>query len=49
MFSNELPLVNHMRAAGLTLLDLIPALKTQVALSGMGMSFSGNRLLRGRL
>ena len=49
LFSNELPLVNHLRAAGLSLLDLFPALKTQVALSGMGMTYGGNRLLRGRL
>jgi 2-octaprenyl-6-methoxyphenol hydroxylase len=49
LFSNELPLVDHLRAAGLSLLDLIPALKTQVALSGMGMTYGGNRLLRGRL
>ena len=49
LFSNELPLVDHLRAAGLSLLDLFPALKTQVALSGMGMTYGGNRLLRGRL
>ena len=49
LFSNELPLVSHLRAAGLSLLDLFPALKTQLALSGMGMTFGGNRLLRGRL
>jgi 2-octaprenyl-6-methoxyphenol hydroxylase len=49
LFSNELPLVDHLRAAGLSLLDLFPALKTQVALSGMGMTYGGNRLLRGHL
>ncbi len=49
LFSNELPLVDHLRAAGLSLLDLFPALKTQVALAGMGMTYGGNRLLRGRL
>ena len=49
LFSNELPLFDHLRAAGLSLLHLLPALKTQAALAGMGMTFGGNRLLRGRL
>ena len=49
LFSNELPLFDHLRAAGLSLLDLLPALKTQAALAGMGMTFGGNRLLRGHL
>jgi 2-octaprenyl-6-methoxyphenol hydroxylase len=49
MYSNELPLLDHLRAAGLSLLDLVPALKTQAAFAGMGMTFGGNRLLRGHL
>jgi 2-octaprenyl-6-methoxyphenol hydroxylase len=49
LFSNELPMFEHLRAAGLSLLDLLPALKTQAALAGMGMTFGGNRLLRGHL
>ena len=49
MFSNELPLLDQVRAAGLGLLDVLPALKAQAALSGMGMTFGGNRLLRGHL
>ena len=49
MFSNELALLDHLRAAGLSLLDLVPALKTQAAFAGMGMTFGGNRLLRGHL
>lgn len=49
LFSNELPLFDHLRAAGLGLLDLLPALKTQAAFAGMGMTFGGNRLLRGHL
>lgn len=49
LFSNELPLFGHARAAGLGLLDLVPPLKTQAALAGMGMTFGGNRLLRGHL
>jgi 2-octaprenyl-6-methoxyphenol hydroxylase len=48
LFSNDLPLLGHARAAGLALLDLLPALKTQAAFSGMGLTFGGNRLLRGR-
>jgi 2-octaprenyl-6-methoxyphenol hydroxylase len=49
LFSNNLPLFDTARAAGLSILDLLPPLKTQVALSGMGMTFGGNRLLRGHL
>jgi 2-octaprenyl-6-methoxyphenol hydroxylase len=49
LFSNDLPLFDHLRAAGLSLLDLLPALKAQAALTGMGMTFGGNRLLRGHL
>ncbi len=49
LFSNQLPLFDHVRAAGLGLLDLMPALKRQVAFAGMGLTFGGNRLLRGRL
>lgn len=49
LFSNELPLINHFRAGGLALLDQLPAMKAQVAMTGMGMSFGGNALLRGRL
>ena len=49
MFSNQLPLLDLVRAAGLGLLDLVQPLKSQVALTGMGMTFGGNRLLRGHL
>ncbi|UCH40192.1 MAG: FAD-dependent oxidoreductase [Gammaproteobacteria bacterium] len=49
LFSNELPLFAQARAAGLGLLDLLPSLKAQAALAGMGMTFGGNRLLRGHL
>jgi len=49
LFSNELPLFDHVRAAGLGLLDLLPTLKAQAAFAGMGMTFGGNRLLRGHL
>jgi 2-octaprenyl-6-methoxyphenol hydroxylase len=47
LFSNQLPLIGPIRAAGLGLLDLLPALKAQAAFAGMGMAFGGNRLLRG--
>jgi len=49
MFSNDLPVLDHVRAAGLGVLDLVPALKLQAAFAGMGLTFGGNRLLRGRL
>ncbi len=49
LFSNRLPLFDQLRAAGLGLLDLAPALKAQAAFAGMGLSFGGNRLLRGHL
>ena len=49
LFSNELPLFDHVRAAALGMLDLLPALKTQAAFAGMGLTFGGNRLLRGHL
>ncbi len=47
LFSNPLPLLDPTRAAALGLLDLLPALKAQVAFTGMGLAFGGNRLLRG--
>ena len=49
VFSNQLPLLDHLRAAGLSALDLIPPLKTEAAFAGMGLTFDGNRLLRGHL
>ena len=49
LYSNELPILGHLRAAALGLLDIIPALKDEVALSGMGFSFGGNSMLRGRM
>jgi 2-octaprenyl-6-methoxyphenol hydroxylase len=49
LFSNQLPVLGQLRATGLGLLDLLPALKAQAAFSGMGLGFGGNRLLRGHL
>ena len=49
LFSNEFPLLGPIRAAALGLLDIVPALKAEVALSGMGFSFGGNSMLRGQM
>ncbi len=49
LFSNQLPLLDHLRAGSLALLDQLPPLKAQVAMSGMGLTFGGNALLRGHL
>ena len=49
LFSNDLPLLNHARSAALALLDILPALKSEVALSGMGLATGSNTMLRGRL
>ncbi len=49
LYSNELPLMGHLRAGVLSLLDIIPGLKAQVALFGMGLAFGGNSMLRGQM
>ncbi|MFT4651112.1 MAG: 2-octaprenyl-6-methoxyphenol hydroxylase [Polaribacter sp.] len=49
LFSNDLPILNHCRSAALGLLDIMPALKSEVALSGMGLATGGNAMVRGRL
>ncbi|MFT5657396.1 MAG: 2-octaprenyl-6-methoxyphenol hydroxylase [Gammaproteobacteria bacterium] len=49
LFSNDLPILKHLRSAALALLDILPALKSEVALSGMGLAKGGNGMLRGRL
>lgn len=49
LFSNDLPLLNHARSVALALLDILPALKSEVVLSGMGLATGGNAMLRGRL
>ena len=49
LFSNNLPVLKQFRAGALVLLDIIPLLKTEVAMAGMGFSFSANPMLRGRL
>ena len=49
MFSNDLPLLKHVRSATLALIDIIPAMKSQVVLSGMGLATGGNAMMRGHL
>ena len=47
IFSNQLPILDPLRAASLAALDVIPTLKAEAAFAGMGLRFGGNRLLRG--
>jgi 2-polyprenyl-6-methoxyphenol hydroxylase-like FAD-dependent oxidoreductase len=49
LFSNDLPLLKQFRAGALALVDIIPPLKAEVAMSGMGFSFAGNPMLRGQM
>jgi len=49
LFSNDLPVLKTLRAGALALLDILPPLKTEVAMSGMGFSYGGNSMLRGRM
>jgi 2-octaprenyl-6-methoxyphenol hydroxylase len=49
LFSNDLVVLKKLRAGALALLDIVPPLKTAVAMSGMGFGYAGNRLLRGRM
>jgi 2-octaprenyl-6-methoxyphenol hydroxylase len=49
LFSNDLPILKQFRAGALALLDLVPALKAEVAITGMGFGSDGNPMLRGRI
>ncbi len=49
LFSNDLPLLKNIRSAVLGLLDIMPSLKSEVALSGMGLATGGNAMVRGHL
>ena len=49
LFSNDLPLLKNIRSAVLGLLDIMPGLKSEVALSGMGLATGGNAMVRGHL
>jgi hypothetical protein len=42
-------MLKHFRAGALALLDIVPPLKAEVAMSGMGFGFGGNPMLRGRM
>jgi len=43
------PVLKQIRAGALALLDIVPPLKAEVAMSGMGFSDAGNPMLRGRM
>ena len=47
LFSNNLPVINHLRAAGLAIMDLCPTLKNQMGWQGMGYGASASSLMRG--
>ena len=47
LFSNDMPLLDHARAAGLAALDLCPALKKEVGWLGMGFGSGASSLMRG--
>ncbi|MFT5398571.1 MAG: 2-octaprenyl-6-methoxyphenol hydroxylase [Gammaproteobacteria bacterium] len=49
LFSNNFPGLGPVRGLGLALLDVLPPLKAQVAMAGMGMAGTGSHMLRGRL
>jgi 2-octaprenyl-6-methoxyphenol hydroxylase len=49
LFSNDLPLLNHARAAGLAALDLCPTLKREFSWLGMGFGSGCSSLMRGAL
>ena len=48
LFSNKLPLLNHLRAAALAALDLCPVVKNEVSWQGMGYGSGCSSLMRGR-
>ncbi len=48
LFSNNLPLLNHLRSAALGILDLCPPLKTEFSWQGMGFGKGLSSLMRGQ-
>ena len=48
LFSNDMPLLNHLRAAALAALDLCPVLKSEFGWRGMGYGSGCSSLMRGR-
>ncbi len=47
LFSNNLPILNHLRAGALAALDLVPVLKQEVGWLGMGYAAGCSSLMRG--
>ena len=47
LFSNDLPVINHLRAAGLAIMDLCPVLKNEMGWQGMGYGASTSSLMSG--
>lgn len=47
LFSNDNPILAHGRALGLTLLDMLPPVKNQLAYQSMGLAGRQPRLMRG--
>jgi 2-octaprenyl-6-methoxyphenol hydroxylase len=47
LFSNSLPVLNHARAAALSLLDICPPLKQQFCWTAMGFGTGASSLMRG--
>lgn len=47
LFSNDLPLLNHLRAGALAALDICPLLKREVSWRGMGYGSGASSLMRG--
>ena len=47
LFSNNLPLLNHLRAGGLAALELVPVLKKEFSWLGMGYGSGCSSLMRG--
>ena len=47
LFSNNIPVLNHLRAGALAALDLCPIVKTEVSWQGMGYGSGCSSLMRG--
>lgn len=49
LFSNDLPVLNHVRAAALAALDICPLIKQEVSWQGMGYGDGCSSLMRGKV
>ena len=47
LFSNDLPVLNHLRAGALALMDVCPTLKNEMSWQGMGFGSTSASLMRG--